>query len=134
MPSSWGPDHQLVAPLQGFWKAGHDSDTMRNRRELCMLENAYKDRLTIHHVVFDYRNTLDTNQPLSWDLTPNQENNIRCALNTQNPGCTSVISEQNTAKSQKSIQDLAEDVAQWFRNHDPESGEACSSTGLGPGR
>jgi hypothetical protein len=96
-----------------------------------MLEGAYKDRLVIHHMVFDYRNSEDTNQPLSWDLTPNQKHNIRCALDPKDQTCTSVTSEQDITN--RSIRTLAKNAVAWFDN--PPTGnlsnDICTSTGLG---
>lgn len=133
-PAPWGPDHQLGAPLEGLWNAGHNSDTKRNRRELCILEVAFKDRLAIHHMVFDYRNTEDKNQPLSWDLTQNQKRNIRCALNRKSDDCSNIEGEKLDATNHaESIELLAADAAEWFDHPsvDEGSNDVCSSTGLG---
>jgi hypothetical protein len=53
---TWKLLDQLGAPPEGLYAAGHVSVTRRNRRELCLLEDAYKDQLNIYHVVF----TIDT--------------------------------------------------------------------------
>ena len=47
-----------------------------NRRELCILEQAYQDRLDIHHVVFTIPNDPDQLSPLSWNLTIAQRDTI----------------------------------------------------------
>jgi hypothetical protein len=59
-----------------MWAAGHESISMRNRRELCILEQAYQDRLDIHHVVFTIPNDVDQLSPLSWNLTIGQRDAI----------------------------------------------------------
>jgi hypothetical protein len=73
---SWTQINQLTAPLSGMWAAGHESISMRNRRELCILEQAYQDRLDIHHVVFTIKNDPDQLSPLSWNLTIAQRDMI----------------------------------------------------------
>lgn len=76
-PDAWWTLDQLLGPLEGLWNAGHVSVTRRNRRELCVLETAYEDKLIIHHVVFGIPQQLDDKQkpkpaPLSWKLTASQ--------------------------------------------------------------
>jgi hypothetical protein len=76
----WNLFNQLVAPLQGFWGAGHDSITDRNRNVLLMLKGTYKDRLDLEHFVIDDRSTAPgtatdkpLTDPLNWSLTPAQQ-------------------------------------------------------------
>lgn len=76
-PAPWWTLDQMLGPLEGLWNAGHVSVTRRNRRELCILETAYEDKLIIHHVVFAIPQQLDDKQkpkpaPLSWKLTASQ--------------------------------------------------------------
>jgi Patatin-like phospholipase len=76
-PAAWWLLDQLLGPLEGLWNAGHVSVTRRNRRELCVLETAYRDKLIIHHVVFAIPQQPDGKQemkpaPLSWKLTASQ--------------------------------------------------------------
>jgi hypothetical protein len=76
-PAPWWTLNQLLGPLEGLWNAGHVSVTRRNRRELCVLETAYRDKLIIHHVVFAIPQQPDDKQkmkpaPLSWKLTASQ--------------------------------------------------------------
>jgi hypothetical protein len=76
-PAAWWTLDQLLGPLEGLWNAGHVSVTRRNRRELCVLETAYEDKLIIHHVIFAIPQQLDDKQkpkpaPLSWKLTASQ--------------------------------------------------------------
>jgi hypothetical protein len=76
-PAAWWTLDQILGPLEGLWNAGHVSVTRRNRRELCVLETAYEDRLIIHHVVFPIPRQPDGQQnskpaPLSWKLTAGQ--------------------------------------------------------------
>ena len=126
-----GPDYQLVAPLEGFYNAGHESDTFRNRRELCIFEKAFNDRLDIHHMIFDYRNTDDGHSPLSWDLTPNQQKSIECAIDPSISVC-SRYKDQIKKSTARTIHQLAGEAAVWFK--DPtltkEIDESCQATGL----
>jgi hypothetical protein len=128
-PSGWGVDSQLDAPLKGFWNAGHSSDTRRNRRELCMVEKAYRKQIAVHHMVFDYRNSNDRDQPLSWDLTPNDRDNVYCALNPNGSRCESKTDEKN--KGDQSIVQLAAAAADWFNEGDFSgmNDEVCESNG-----
>ena len=76
-PAAWWTLDQILGPLEGLWNAGHVSVTRRNRRELCVLETAYADKLIIHHVVFAIPQQPDGQQrskpaPLSWKLTASQ--------------------------------------------------------------
>lgn len=79
-------------------------------------------------MVFDYRNTEDdTNQPLSWDLTPNQMKNVRCALNPHLNGCKGIEGEQKTgADNDATIAQMAHDAALWFNN--PQIYESSDTT------
>jgi hypothetical protein len=132
--AKWGPDHQLLAPLEGFYKSGHASDTFRNRRELCVFEKAFQDRLDIHHIIFDYRNSDDGHPPLSWDLTPNQQKSIACAINPFDPKNLDCSSYQSKVRETRdhTIHNLAEDAAQWFKDPSPTKSidETCKATGL----
>jgi len=131
---AWGPDDQIVAPIEGFYQASHGSDTLRNRRELCVFETAFRDRLAIHHMVFDYRNPQDKNQPLSWDLTPNQQKNISCAVNPYTEQCPSYKEQRNQEPKSRTIHDLALKAAEWTKSaeHTKLADETCTTTGLGP--
>jgi hypothetical protein len=76
-PAAWWTLDQILGPLEGLWNAGHVSVTRRNRRELCVLETAYENKLIIHHVVFPIPQQTDDQQkpkpaPLSWKLTAAQ--------------------------------------------------------------
>lgn len=72
----WTQVNQLMAPLTAMWDAGHESISMRNRRELCSFEKAYATRMDIHHVVFTIPNDTDQLSPLSWNLTTYQRKAI----------------------------------------------------------
>ena len=76
-PSPWRAIQQFTAPPKTLWFAGHDSITRRNRRELCLFEQAYQDQISVHHLVFDYENANDEHQPLNWHLTNRQKGFIR---------------------------------------------------------
>ncbi|MGA2251066.1 hypothetical protein [Terracidiphilus sp.] len=99
----WNLFDQLVAPLQGFWGAGHDSITDRNRNVLLMLMGTYKGRLDLKHFVIDDRSTAPNStatdkpltDPLNWSLTPAQQfevtntatNDANCARYQQIKSC-----------------------------------------------
>ena len=77
---------QLTFPASGFWSAGHESVTGRNRNELDLLVKQEAAKLDLHRVVFDYRppckksrgllNIPPSNNPLSWSLTPMEREDI----------------------------------------------------------
>ncbi len=77
----WNLFNQVFAPLQGFWGAGHDSVTDRNRNGLTLLMGEYKDQLDLKHFVIDDRSTAPNStatdkpltDPLNWSLTPAQQ-------------------------------------------------------------
>lgn len=80
----WNVLSQVVAPLEGFWSAGHESVTGRNRNALGLLEGDFHDRLVLQHFVIDDQATAHVdppcvppksvaNDPLNWYLTPCQQ-------------------------------------------------------------
>jgi len=80
----WNVASQIVAPLQGFWSAGHESVTQRNRNALGLLEGAFVDRMALQHFVIDDQATAHPNppcvppdsvaaDPLNWSMTPCQQ-------------------------------------------------------------
>lgn len=82
--SPWNVVSQIVAPLQGFWSAGHESVTARNRNALGLLEGAFQKRLVLQHFIIDDQTTAHPNppcvppgsvatDPLNWSLTPCQQ-------------------------------------------------------------
>jgi hypothetical protein len=82
----WWTLNQLLGPLDGLWNAGHESVTLRNRRELCVLETAYQGKLFIHHVVFaipeqPYGKDKLRPSPLSWKLTAGELSYISAVAN-----------------------------------------------------
>jgi len=105
---SWNPGSQLLAPVLGFWRAGHSSVTRRNRRELNLLMQDLESRkiANFHHIVFDYQKPVQKRQgerqsiaegrskvgedptrheaadPLSWHLTPQQKDDILTSMKT----------------------------------------------------
>lgn len=87
-PREWSIFQQILAPVEGLWNAGHVSTTLRNRQQLCVLEQAYAGRpdnaLYIHHIVLgippapvDGRPGEFMTPPLSWKLTNRQVEYIR---------------------------------------------------------
>ena len=120
-PKPWSIFNQIAAPLNGMWNAGHASTTRRNRRELCLLEQAYKGQgLQIHHVIFGIPAETDKPaigknhatykaSPLSWKLTESQKQYIR-----------------NWADQAPTRQSIV-DAVTWLRKPVPatSAGEAC---------
>jgi hypothetical protein len=82
---AWNMFSQLVAPLEGFWNAGHEGVTGRNRASLSLLERALEQQLRVHRIVFDDRNSQGEvgTDPLSWSLTPKQRAEV---LSSSCPG------------------------------------------------
>lgn len=74
----WNLFDQVTAPLAGFWNAGHESVTGRNRASLSLLERVLWPRLLVHRIVFDDRNAGEEvgTDPLSWSLTPRQRKEV----------------------------------------------------------
>jgi hypothetical protein len=84
----WNALDQVTAPLKGFWAAGHDSVTARNRNALGLLEGAYQAKLQIDHFVIDDQaanqaplqcvpsGSKNPNDPLNWYLTPCQQQEV----------------------------------------------------------
>ncbi|HEX4037947.1 MAG TPA: hypothetical protein VHX37_07810 [Acidobacteriaceae bacterium] len=117
-PAAWWTLDQLLGPLEGLWNAGHVSVTRRNRRELCVLETAYRDQLVIHHVVFAIPQQLDDQQkpkpaPLSWKLTASQLAYI-----------SSVVHGDRSAATDQSVRDAMGWVAK--AETSTPSSEVCS--------
>ena len=118
-PKPWSTFSQIMGPLVGMWNAGHKSTTRRNRRELCLLEQAYDGKeLQIHHVVFGIPSQIDKpedkennspatykSSPLSWKLTEGQKEYIR-----------------QWANEEQSTKDSLADAAHWLA--DPTSTDA----------
>jgi hypothetical protein len=82
----WGSGQQLLGPLRTFLQTGHGGVTRRNRRELCILEEALGRQLSLTHIVFpfDPKNKRDNAQPLNWYLTPADKKEIEDVLQGQN--------------------------------------------------
>lgn len=80
-------------PLKGFWSAGHDSVTGRDRNGLDLLIASHREDLQLHQIIFDDV-TEDTDRfwiknakdPLSWSPTPAERREVanhalkRCAI------------------------------------------------------
>ena len=78
-PKAWTNATQAVAPLEGMWRAGHESITRRNRRELCLFTKNYSSQIEIHHVVLGIPSAPVEGKagrtkaaPLNWKLTKAQ--------------------------------------------------------------
>jgi hypothetical protein len=74
----WNFFNQAVGPLEGFWNAGHESDTARDQAGLELLEHAYSAQLEVHAIVFGdtCATTRAKTDPLNWSLTPVQQNEV----------------------------------------------------------
>jgi hypothetical protein len=70
---------QVTAVPQGFWNAGHESVTGRNRATLGLLEQALPCKVQIHRIVMADSNSRDATgtDPLNWSLTPKQRAEVR---------------------------------------------------------
>ena len=88
----WNVLSQIVAPLEGFWSAGHASITGRNRNALGLLEGAFHNNMAVQHFVIDDQTTTHPNppcvptgaqatDPLNWSLTPCQQVEVDFAAN-----------------------------------------------------
>jgi hypothetical protein len=116
----WGPINQLGAPPNAFLNAAQDSVVRRDRRELCMMEKAYQRQVTVHHMVFDYRDKTEKGiNPLSWELTQNQKNNIDCAIDPSHRTFRCDPPQGDT------VADLARKAAAWFAGPNSENVEEC---------
>lgn len=75
----WNLFSQAMAPLLGFWQAGHESVTARDQSGLEILEKSLTGKLEVHPVVFaDICSTVFAGtDPLNWSLTPRQRNEVR---------------------------------------------------------
>ncbi len=75
---AWNLLDQAMAPLEGFWNAGHEAVTARNLASLSLLERALQDRLQVHRVVFPDLNSAEEvgTDPLSWSLTPKERTEV----------------------------------------------------------
>jgi hypothetical protein len=78
----WTPITQLTGIAEGLWNAGHVSIARRNRRELCVFEEAHPD-VEIHHIVFTIPSGTDNISPLSWSLTSGQLASITSRVATE---------------------------------------------------
>lgn len=76
--TDWGLFDQMLAPLEGFWNAGHEAVTGKNRASLSLLEQALYKKLRVHRIVFDDRNSESEvgTDPLSWSLTPKERTEV----------------------------------------------------------
>lgn len=91
LKKKWSGLTQGVAPVATFYNANHVSVTRRNRRELCFMENALRQKANFTHIVVPYlpdpqkecpdeKECPAEPQPLSWHLTARQKNQITTAL------------------------------------------------------
>lgn len=75
---------QLTGPPKALWKAGHDSVTLRNRRELGLLQQTLRSQsINLYHFVVPYFDPSDPGasnikapEPLNWSLTEAEKKEI----------------------------------------------------------
>ncbi len=81
----WGLFGQLMAPLEAFWNAGHQSVTGRNRNDLDLFTAGYKGRLTLEHFIVDDQTSVAQTgtDPLNWSLTPRQQLEVTTSAKQQ---------------------------------------------------
>jgi hypothetical protein len=74
----WNLLSQAVGPLEGFWNAGHESDTARDQAGLELLQRAYGGQLELHAIVIGdvCAKTRAKTDPLNWSLTPVQQKEV----------------------------------------------------------
>jgi hypothetical protein len=88
----WNLVDQVMAPLEAFYSAGHESVTARNRNGLQLLIGAYPEKLDLEHIVIeDLHDTPDNEKtctgednktdPLNWSLTPAQQCEVDQSVN-----------------------------------------------------
>lgn len=78
LADAWNLLSEAMAPLEGFWNAGHEAVTARNLASLSLLERALQDKLQVHRVVFADLNSAEEvgTDPLSWSLTPKERTEV----------------------------------------------------------
>jgi hypothetical protein len=117
---------QLGAPLLGFWQAGHESNTGRNRIHTSQLEHALNGRLEIHRVVLsdNYATCLVKTDPLNWSLTPAQRQEVQASATGFSTGAFKTYSYKDpgqlggsgdsSCKTSHEILDRYTDAHRWF--------------------
>ena len=108
------PFAQLAAPATGFWQAGHESVTARNRVALAQLEHAFAGRLEIHRVVLADSNSTNEvgTDPLSWSLTPKQRSEVRDSADP-----ASKVPPSLAPKYQEALDWFAKTPQEWIKIH-----------------
>jgi hypothetical protein len=109
------PFAQLAAPPTGFWQAGHESVTARNRVALAQLEHAFAGGLEIHRVVLADGNSTNEvgTDPLSWSLTPKQRREIR----TSATGCDLYHKCDLLQKYDEALEWFRKTPEEWRKDH-----------------
>ncbi len=109
------PFAQLAAPPTGFWQAGHESITARNRVALAQLEHAFAGGLEIHRVVLADGNATNEvgTDPLSWSLTPKQRREVR----TSATGCDLYHKCDLLKKYDEALEWFSKTPEQWRKDH-----------------
>jgi hypothetical protein len=109
---------QLGAPVHAFWLAGHDSITLRNRRELQVAESALGlGGGRLNHIVIPYCDRQNgkesgSNYALSWSLTPLQREEIQRAAERRTPNL-----QQSSTSNHESYGagDLIDSAMNWIK-------------------
>jgi hypothetical protein len=117
---------QLGLPLDGFWSAGHESVTGRNRNGLDLLLKSEAGMLQIHQVIFDDQRKYPTKgqadpdkpwyihsaaDPLSWSLTPKERAEVTSSSNRNGW-----------------LRTCYEDAAAWYANFDNQYQQHAGET------
>ena len=96
---------QTLGPLATFYNANHVSVTRRNRRELCFMEKALKDKAEFTHIVLPFSRCrpgdaacwkTPDKQALSWHLTHRQKLQMQTAI--------------------ENVQDQVAGITSWYAN------------------
>jgi hypothetical protein len=86
------PISQSSAPLAAFWEAGHVSVSLRDHREMAIVERAFTNEFTIYHQSFPFhKSSPKESEPLSWHLTGRQKDELATEIRTS--GTASCVAE-----------------------------------------
>jgi len=107
----WNVFNQAVAPLEGFYAAGHESVTERNRVALDLLEQSFPGKLEVHRIVYADSYAVKTIgvDPLNWSLTPAQREEV---AESGNPA------RQKDPERRKAMEAAYNETLDWFRHFD----------------
>jgi hypothetical protein len=107
---------QLMAPVDGFYKGGHESVTERNRVGLDLMLQAHERELQLKRIVLDDEESVGAvgTDPLNWSLTPAQRKEVqRSAVDCRMLG------------RYRQIWELLTDPGKWSSTPGEEDPNAC---------